>query len=159
MRRAASFLFAATPGLVLLIVATLNTPEALAVPSYARQTGLACSGCHYTPPELNPAGRKFKLLGYVDKADDTKVIKADAGKKHAALDLLASLPLSVMLDASFTSTKSPVPALQNGVYDGTTQNGSAEFPQDISLFLSGGLDKSLGAGPSILSPGLCPSSA
>src|SRR5450631_2852805 len=95
--------------MVLLSFYALNPPKASAVPSYARQTGLACSGCHYAPPELNPAGRRFKLLGYVERADDTKTIKADGGKKRAALDLLSSLPLSVMLDTSFTATKSPVP--------------------------------------------------
>ncbi len=116
------------PVLVVLLMVAANPPKVQAVPSYARQTGLACSGCHYTPPELNPAGRRFKLLGYVDRADETKVVKADPGKKRAALDLLASLPLSAMLETSFTSTKSPVPG---------TQNGSVELPQDVSLFLSG----------------------
>src|SRR5579859_7154962 len=128
MRKVAFFLLIAVPVLVLISFAALNPPTVEAVPSYARQTGLACSGCHYTPPELNPAGRRFKLTGYVDKADETKIINADGSKKTAALQLLASLPLSVMLDASFTSIKSPVP---------TTQNGNVEFPQDISLFLSG----------------------
>jgi hypothetical protein len=113
---------------MVVLFATVNPPTAMAVPSFARQTGLPCSGCHYTPPELNPAGRRFKLLGYVDRADETKVVKADGGKKRAALDLLASLPLSAMFETSFTSTKSPVPG---------TQNGSVELPQDISLFLSG----------------------
>lgn len=129
MRRAvALFLLTVVPVLILFYASAVNPPKVQAVPSYARQTGLACSGCHYTPPELNPAGRRFKLLGYVDKADETKVVKADAGKKRAPLDLLASLPLSVMLETSFTSTKSPVPG---------TQNGSVELPQDVSLFLSG----------------------
>ena len=118
--------------MVLLFLVALNAPNALAVPSYARQTGLACSGCHYAPPELNPAGRRFKLTGYVDRADETKVIKTDGGKKRAALDLLSSLPLSVMFETSFTSTKSPVPG---------TQNGSVELPQDISLFLVGSVDE------------------
>src|SRR5438874_13069204 len=108
MRRVMILCTSAAPVLVLLM-ATLNPPKAEAVPSYARQTGLACSGCHYTPPELNPAGRRFKLLGYVDRADETKVIKTDPGKKRAALELLASLPLSAMVETSFTSTKSPVP--------------------------------------------------
>src|ERR1700687_6180279 len=89
-------LFAFAPIMVLVFFAALNPPKVQAVPSYARQTGLACSGCHYAPPELNPAGRRFKLLGYVDKADETKVIKTDGGKKRSALDLLASMPLSVM---------------------------------------------------------------
>jgi len=122
--------------IIIVLFAILNPTRALAVPSYARQTGLACSGCHYNPPELNPAGRRFKLLGYVDKADETKTIHADSGKSHAALDLLASLPLSVMLEASFTSTKSDVPG---------TQNGSFEFPQDISLFLAGRWTSNVGS--------------
>jgi hypothetical protein len=113
---------------VAIVLLAFTTPNAEAVPSFARQTGLPCSGCHYNPPELNPAGRRFKLLGYTDRADDTKVIKADGTKRRAALDLLASLPLSAWLQTSFTSTKSPVPG---------TQNGSFEMPQDISLFLSG----------------------
>src|SRR5438874_3456962 len=129
MKRVGFFLLAvAVPVLCLLFGSALNPPKISAVPSYARQTGLACSGCHYTPPELNPAGRRFKLLGYVDKADETKVVKADPGKKRAPLDLLSSLPLSAWLETSFTSTKSTIPG---------TQNGSIELPQDISLFLSG----------------------
>jgi hypothetical protein len=108
----------------------------LAVPSFARQTGLPCSGCHYNPPELNPAGRRFKLLGYVDRADDAKVVTADGTRTHAALNLLASLPLAVMFETSFTSTKAPVPA---------TQNGNFELPQDISLFLSGAWTSNVGS--------------
>jgi hypothetical protein len=114
----------------------LRPPKAEALPSYARQTGLPCSGCHYTPPELNPAGRRFKLLGYVDRADETKVVKTDGGKKRAALDLLETLPLSAWLETSFTSTKSPVPG---------TQNGSVELPQDVSLFLSGAWTSHVGS--------------
>jgi hypothetical protein len=136
IRKMAVSLLVAVPVTVLLFFAAVNPPTVSAVPSYARQTGLACSGCHYAPPELNPAGRRFKLLGYVDKADETKVIKSDSGKAHAALDLLASLPLSVMLETSFTSTKSSVPG---------TQNGSFEFPQDISLFISGAWTSHVGS--------------
>jgi hypothetical protein len=121
---------------VLFFLTALNPPTASAVPSYARQTGLACSGCHYAPPELNPAGRRFKLLGYVDKGDSTKTVKADGSKKHAPLDLLASLPLAAMLETSFTSTKSPQP---------NTQNGNFELPQDISLFLAGAWTGNVGS--------------
>ncbi len=134
--RRLSLLFSFTLIMALLCVATFNPPRALAVPSYARQTGLACSGCHYAPPELNPAGRRFKLTGYVDRGDDTKTVKADGGKKRAALDLLASLPLSIMLETSFTSLKTPQPQ---------TQNGNFEFPQDISLFLSGAWTSNVGS--------------
>ncbi len=126
MKKAVISVLASLFPLFLLFLAATNPPSVQAVPSYARQTGLACSGCHYTPPELNPAGRRFKLLGYVDKKD--KGITDDSGKHHTGLDLLASLPLSVMFETSFTNTNAPQP---------TTQNGNFEFPQDVSLFLSG----------------------
>src|ERR1035438_1257800 len=38
---------------------------AVAVPSFARQTGMACAACHTVFPELTPFGREFKLNGYV----------------------------------------------------------------------------------------------
>jgi hypothetical protein len=107
-----------------------------AVPSYARQTGLRCSGCHYTPPELNPAGRRFKLLGYVDRAKDEPAIKAEPGTWQAGLDLLKTLPVSALFDASFTQTKKAQPG---------TQNGTVEFPQQASLFLAGGWTEHLGS--------------
>jgi len=122
--------------LLWMVLAGVNPPRALAVPSYARQTHLVCSACHYTPPELNPAGRRFKLLGFVDRADETKVVKDESGKRHAALDLLESLPLSAMFEASFTNIKTPVP---------TTQNGNFEFPQDVSLFLAGAWTTKVGS--------------
>ncbi|MGA2355376.1 MAG: hypothetical protein ABSG02_12845 [Terriglobales bacterium] len=129
--RRSLFMYVALSSAVILLAG-----RSYAVPSYARQTGLACSGCHYTPPELNPAGRRFKLMGYVDRAEDTKVVKADGGKSRAALDLLASLPLSVMFETSFTNTRSPVP---------TTQNGNLQVPQDMSLFLSGAWTNHVGS--------------
>ena len=49
----------------LLVGAVVLLPNnAQAVPSYARQTGMPCSGCHTTPPELTPFGRSFKINGY-----------------------------------------------------------------------------------------------
>ena len=136
MNRVRAFVLTFVLIMVLLFVSAVNPPKVQAVPSYARQTGLACSGCHYTPPELNPAGRRFKLLGYVDRADETKVVKSDGGKKRAALDLLATLPLSAWLEASFTSTKTSVPG---------TQNGTIELPQDVSLFLAGAWTSHVGS--------------
>ncbi len=130
MKKVAIFLVASVSMLLVAFLVTLNPSSVQAIPSYARQTGLPCSGCHYTPPELNPAGRKFKLLGYVDK-DTEKAgaeVKDESKKRHTGLDLLSTLPLSVMFETSFTATKSPQPG---------TQNGSFEFPQDVSLFLGG----------------------
>ena len=122
-------------GSAALVLFFLLTPKAMAVPSYARQTGLSCSGCHYTPPELNPAGRLFKLYGYIDKMKDGG-ITAEGSKREAGLDLLRVLPLSAWLEASFTNTKAPQPG---------TQNGNVEFPQDISLFLAGAWSTHIGS--------------
>ena len=49
-------------------VAPASLIEALAaihknVPAFSRQTGLACSSCHYQFPQLTPFGRLFKLNG------------------------------------------------------------------------------------------------
>ena len=50
---------------VLLLVAAFLSQQAQAVPSFARQTGLACNACHTIAPQLNAFGRFFKLHGYV----------------------------------------------------------------------------------------------
>ncbi len=42
----------------------LAAAQALAIPSFTRQTGVTCSGCHTVFPELNGFGRQFKLRGY-----------------------------------------------------------------------------------------------
>jgi hypothetical protein len=110
--------------------------KAKALPSYARQTGLPCNGCHYAPPELNPAGRLFKLLGYTDKTKDSTVPAPAPDKRRPALEMLENLPLGAWLETSFTSIKKA----QTG-----TQNGSFEFPQDISLFLAGAWSDHLGS--------------
>jgi len=136
MKKVVFSLLATVPAFSLVFLTTLTPRSVEAVPSYARQTGLPCSGCHYTPPELNPAGRKFKLLGYVDKDKEKKGITDDSSKRHAGLDILSSLPLSVALEASFTALKTP----ETG-----TQNGNFEFPQDISLFLSGAWTSHVGS--------------
>jgi hypothetical protein len=118
----------------LVFLAALWTPSAHAVPSYSRQTGLACSSCHYTPPELTPFGRKFKLEGYTLA---TKPEVTEDKKDHnSSLHLLEAFPLSIVFDTSFTSTKSPQP---------TTQNGNFEFPQAVSLFLAGAWGSHVGS--------------
>ncbi len=117
-----------------VIVAVFCSPAAFAVPSYSRQTGLPCASCHYAPPELNAFGRKFKLEGYTFA---TKPEVSDEKKGHnTSLHLLEAFPLSVIFDASFTSTKAQQPA---------TQNGNFEFPQAASLFLAGAWGEHVGS--------------
>jgi hypothetical protein len=122
------------PIFVIVLLLVILKPDAHAVPSYSRQTGLPCASCHFAPPELNAFGRKFKLDGYVFK---TKPEVTDDKKDHnAALQLLEVFPLSVLFDTSFTSTKTPQPG---------TQNGNFLFPQDASLFLAGAWSNHVGS--------------
>ena len=51
--------------IVIVLMQLLAVTTALAVPSFARQTGLSCTSCHTVFPELTPFGRLFKLGGYV----------------------------------------------------------------------------------------------
>lgn len=105
-----------------------------AVPSYARQTGLACSACHTTPPELTPLGRQFKLNGYT--LTGIRTITSKPGRGKAPLSLLSELPLSAQLTVSNTNTQQSQPG---------TQNGSFELPQTASLFLAGAMSEHIGS--------------
>jgi hypothetical protein len=118
------------------ILSLSSSRKAIALPSYARQTGLACNGCHTTPPELNPAGRAFKLLAYIQKTKNSDIPAPPSDERRSGLEMLESLPLGAWFETSFTNTK----AAQTG-----TQNGNFEFPQDISLFLAGAWTNHLGS--------------
>lgn len=111
---------------VLFLTAWLSVPVARAVPSFTRQTGFPCSACHTTPPELTPLGRTFKLNGYTMAGMPTTKVQQKG--KETGLSLLQTLPLSVFFDTAYTSTNKPQPG---------TQNGSFEFPEDVSLFVAG----------------------
>src|SRR5260370_4290176 len=119
-------------GTVILILATSRYTRA--VPSYSRQTGMPCATCHFAPAELRPFGIKVKMDGYVlttkpEVADDKK-------DRNSGLRLLEAFPLSVVFDTSYTATRSPQPA---------TQNGNFQFPQDVSLFLAGAWGSHVGS--------------
>jgi hypothetical protein len=97
---------------------------AYAVPSFARQTGLSCNVCHTNPPELTAFGRNFKLRGYL-LTDTTAKDKIGNAKD---LFLSKNIPISIMMLMSNTAYQSNQPA---------SQNNSAGFPQQLSIFLAG----------------------
>ncbi len=132
--RSASFSLRIRHELIILIFVVLyaGTQNAVAVPSYARQTGMSCSACHNAFPELNSFGRLFKLNGYslttVNTIDDTY-------DKKNKLKLLTISPLSAMAQVSFTNLNKTIPG---------TQNNNAEFPQQLSLFYAGSITPRIG---------------
>ncbi len=112
-----------------------------AVPSFARQTGLACEACHTVFPELTPFGRQFKLNAYT--IDNLPQIRAITNDRDEALLLNWLPPLSFMFQTSYTQTRRSLPDLaQPG---GLAQNGQVLFPQQASLFYAGRIAPHFGA--------------
>ena len=111
------------PLVLSLLSVVLTCSKAMAVPSYARQTGLACNVCHNNPPELTAFGRKFKLNAYT-----LTDLKTEAPIEGKDLSINRYFPLSAMILIADTSIQTPVPG---------TQNGTVQFPQILSIFLAG----------------------
>ena len=118
----------------ILVAVTLLPGNAQAVPSYARQTGMPCAGCHTTPPELTPFGRNFKINGYT--LTGLKQIEAEGGGTGAGLKISEVPPLSAMLISSFTNTSKKQP---------DQQNNDTEFAQELSLFFAGEITPHIGS--------------
>ncbi|MDR3569950.1 MAG: hypothetical protein P4L43_18160 [Syntrophobacteraceae bacterium] len=106
----------------------LTARQARAVPSFARQTGQACSTCHTMFPELTPFGRTFKLTGYVLNKD---------GASHPSAP-----PVAAMVQLSLTHTRqaqAPGSLPDNGwsLHALSSENDVAGTPQAASLFYGG----------------------
>ena len=110
-----------------------HTAGARGVPSYARQTGLACSACHYQFLTLTPFGRKFKLNGYTLTNQSTLVEKDSTNGGRLGLSPFSLL--SAMVTSSVTHTRDALP---------DTQNGAVMLPQELSGFLAGRISPSIG---------------
>jgi hypothetical protein len=118
-------------------------PPALAVPSFARQTGMACEACHTVFPELTHFGRVFKANGYT--LSNLKQVRDVSATKEELLELSQFPPLSIMAQISYTQMKTSVPDLASAGAPGVAQNGSAGFPQQLSLFYAGKVAPHFGA--------------
>jgi hypothetical protein len=108
----------------LALVASSTVFNAYALPSYARQTGMECSGCHVGGfgPQLTPAGIRFKLGGYTDSN----------GQK-------TGVPLSGMVVASLTHTKADQEPAAN-----VKRNNNLKM-DEASVFLAGKLAENMGS--------------
>src|SRR5579863_4724064 len=94
--------------LALLILCVCASPKtARAVPSFARQTGMACAACHTVFPELTPFGREFKLNGYV--LDNIRQVTGIDTADRQTLAINSLPPLSMMLQISYTHTGAALP--------------------------------------------------
>lgn len=123
-------LFTALVGIFLFTLSSVS----YSIPSFARQTNLPCSSCHYVYPELTPFGRLFKLNGYTMTGIAT--IQSTYKEDNTNLKILNMLPISAMIQGSYNRiAKSP---------EGT-QNNIMEFPQQFSLFVAGEISPNFGS--------------
>ena len=116
---------------------------ALAVPSFARQTGMACEACHTVFPELTHFGRVFKANGYV--LDNLKQVQDVNSKREQLLELAQTPPLSIMAQVAYSRLGKSLPDLANENVKGVAQNDTVAFPQQLSLFYAGKIAPHFGA--------------
>lgn len=123
--------------IIVLIVFIAPFGVVKALPSYARQTQLSCTACHTSFPELNSFGRMFKANGYtLTTASTISDQSGDSLKPSTRLNLLNNLPLSVMVQSSFTNIAKDVVG---------QQNNSGQFPQQLSMFFAGQITPHIGS--------------
>jgi hypothetical protein len=110
-------------GFFALLVAVLAVPqEAAAVPAFARQTGMACTACHFQHyPAINAFGRAFKQGGFTMKGAQS-MVEAEALSIPVALN--ASLLTKVRYQKSNGDTSS-------------TDFGELQFPDEAALLIGG----------------------
>jgi len=125
------------------LFAIAAAPAALAVPSFARQTGMACEACHTVFPELTHFGRVFKANGYT--LNNLAQVLDVTEKKQQVLALTKTPPFSIMFQVSYTQLNKTLPDLSNVNIPGEAQNGTVGFPQQFSLFYAGEIAPHFGA--------------
>jgi len=112
-----------------------------AVPSFARQTGMACAACHTVFPELTPFGREFKLNGYV--LDNIKQITGIDTSARQTLAINSLPPISMNVEISYTRTGEPLP--DSAIKGALAKDGDLLFPDQVSFFYAGKIADGLGA--------------
>jgi hypothetical protein len=122
---------------VLAVIAI--APEASALPVFARQTGMACSSCHFQHfPMLKAFGREFKSSGFTMMGGGEKV-------EGDNLSIPAELNAAVLATAGYVKTN----ATASGDPLATTpSDGSIYVPGsegEFSLFVGGRVSDSVGA--------------
>lgn len=120
-----------------VMAAAAFAPEASAIPSFARQTGMACSACHQQHyPVLNGFGQAFKAAGYTMMGAQEKV-------EGEHLSIPGVLNASMLLKARYQQTNGNAAASDKAdntgkaVAGSSTNSGQWQIPDEFSLFLGG----------------------
>ena len=111
-------------------IMTIAPRPAEALPSFARQTGLACGACHTAFPQLTAVGRRFKLMGYTQMSTDAKPLGSIGWVP----------PVSAMTIFGFTHTATPM----DNAGSPLKPNNNVEL-QQASVFYGGAVTEHVGA--------------
>jgi hypothetical protein len=119
-----------------VLAATAFAPEAAAIPSFARQTGMACTACHFQHfPVLNSFGRAFKAGGYTMSGAQGKV-------EGEHLSIPDTLNGSMLVKVRYQKANgTDAPNTPNGA---TTNTGQWQIPDEFSLFFGGRVGENTG---------------
>ncbi len=132
-----------------IIAAVTCASEVSALPLFARQTGMACSECHFQHfPMLNGFGRAFKSAGYNMMGPQAKVEGQD-------LTLPITLNMAVMSSAGYEKTNQAVGVGPKK----TTGNGAFYVPGtggELSVFFGGRVSDNTGFLAELGTGGLSP---
>lgn len=114
--------------LATVLAAAAFAPEASAIPSFARQTGMACTACHFQHfPVLNGFGMAFKASGYTIMGTQGKV-------EGEHLSIPDTLNASILLKARYQKSDGAVTTQYPG---SDTNTGQWQIPDELSLFFGG----------------------
>lgn len=121
--------------LAMLTVALTSavSTQSHAVSMYARQTGLACSSCHFQHyPLLNDFGRSFKASGYT-------LIGPQGEIKGDDLSIPASLNVGIVAKLRYQKSNGPtVPGTH------TENDGRWDIPDEFNVMLGGRISPNIG---------------
>ncbi|HZW86553.1 MAG TPA: hypothetical protein VFF41_03730 [Gallionella sp.] len=115
-------------------------PEASALPLFARQTGFACSACHFQHfPLLNSFGRSFKANGYTFVGSQEKVVEEGSLSIPAGLNFAGLTSFGYEKSNISPGTAAATHNTGNGIFYLPGVNGEA------SLFFGGHVSDFAGA--------------
>lgn len=115
-------------------------PQASALPLFARQTGMACSACHFQHfPMLNNFGRAFKASGFT-------IIGAQGKVEDEGLSIPNTLNMTVLATMGYAKTNAASANHTDGTRD--PADGVVYVPGtngEFSLFVGGRVSDNAGA--------------
>ncbi|MEK6590000.1 MAG: hypothetical protein AABZ11_04900 [Nitrospinota bacterium] len=122
----------------LFLISAISIKDVEAIPAFARQTGHACSTCHFQSfPTLNAFGRAFKAGGYTQIGEQGKI-------EDEGLSIPNVLNASLIAKLRYQKTDGTKNASDQSNDKSGTNKGELQFPDEASLLLGGRAAENIG---------------